>query len=164
MDIKRKTCHIRTCEKHLFLDISSTNIRTLVPSLYECVETRSIEVISEMSATFLDSVVNRFTRQTLPTVNRKHFFTNILCTESSCPQKKTHNRILLFGIIFSSTVAIRLLKPASEHEHARLLPRLSLSWTVLLPSDTHRKPIMLITAVLLPLVTYLLTLPRIYKR
>jgi hypothetical protein len=32
---------------------------------------------------------------------------------------------------------------------------------VLLPSDTHRKPIPSITAVLLPFVTYLLTLPRI---
>jgi Flp pilus assembly protein TadG len=31
---------------------------------------------------------------------------------------------------------------------------------VLLPSDTHRKPITSITAVLLPSVTYLLTLPR----
>jgi hypothetical protein len=28
----------------IFLDISSTNIDTLVPSLYQCVETRSIEV------------------------------------------------------------------------------------------------------------------------
>jgi hypothetical protein len=49
---------------------------------------------------------------------------------------------------------------SSEHEHARLLHTLSWSWTVLLPSDTHRKPIASITAVLLPLVTYLLTLPR----
>jgi hypothetical protein len=32
-----------------------------------------------------------------------------------------------------------LLKPVSEHAHARLLPRLSWSWTVLLPSDTHRQ-------------------------
>jgi hypothetical protein len=40
--------------------------------------------------------VNRFTRQTLPTANRKHFFTNILYIESLCPQK-THNRTLLFG-------------------------------------------------------------------
>jgi hypothetical protein len=32
---------------------------------------------------------------------------------------------------------------------------------VLLPSDTHRKPITSITAVLLPSVTYLLTLPSI---
>jgi hypothetical protein len=31
-------------EKHLFLDISSTNINTLVPSLYQCVETHSIEI------------------------------------------------------------------------------------------------------------------------
>jgi hypothetical protein len=53
-----------------------------------------------------------------------------------------------------------LLKPASERAHARLLPRLSWSWTVLLPSDTHRKHITSITAVLLPFVTYLLTLPR----
>jgi hypothetical protein len=53
-----------------------------------------------------------------------------------------------------------LLKPASEHVHARLLPRLSRSWAVLLPSDVHREPITSITAVLLPFVTYLLTLPR----
>jgi hypothetical protein len=53
-----------------------------------------------------------------------------------------------------------LLKPASEHEHARLLPRLSWSWTVLLPSDTYRKLITSITAVLLPFVTYLLIIPR----
>jgi hypothetical protein len=38
MDIKRKTCDIRTWRKHLFLDISSTNIDTLVPSLYQCAE------------------------------------------------------------------------------------------------------------------------------
>jgi hypothetical protein len=34
-----------------------------------------------------------------------------------------------------------VLIPASEHAHALLLPRLSCSWTVLLPSDTRRKPI-----------------------
>jgi hypothetical protein len=33
-------------------------------------------VITETSATFLDPVVNCFTRQTLPTVNRKYFFMN----------------------------------------------------------------------------------------
>jgi hypothetical protein len=57
-----------------------------------------------------------------------------------------------------------LLKPASEHAHARLLPRLSWmswSWTVLLTSDTHRNRIASTTAALLPLVTYLLTLPRV---
>jgi hypothetical protein len=35
MDIKRKTCDIRTWKKHLFLDISSTNIYTFVPSLWQ---------------------------------------------------------------------------------------------------------------------------------
>jgi hypothetical protein len=45
---------------------------------------------------FLDPVVNRFTRQTLPTINRKHFFMNVLCIESFCPQK-TDNRMLLFS-------------------------------------------------------------------
>jgi hypothetical protein len=44
---------------------------------------------------FVDPVVNCFTQQTLPTVNRKHFFMNIVCIESFCPQK-THNRTLLF--------------------------------------------------------------------
>jgi hypothetical protein len=37
----------------------------------------------------LDPVVNRFTWQTLPTISRKHFFMNILCIESFCPEKRT---------------------------------------------------------------------------
>jgi hypothetical protein len=41
VDINRKTCDIRTWEKLLFLDISSTNTDTHVPSLYRCFETRS---------------------------------------------------------------------------------------------------------------------------
>jgi hypothetical protein len=41
--------------------------------------------------------------------------------------------------------------------------RLSWSWIVLLPSDTHRKPIMSIRAILLPFVTYLLTPPCITR-
>jgi hypothetical protein len=49
MDTKRKTCNIQTWKKHLFLDMPSTNINTLVPSLYQCVETRSIEVIWPLS-------------------------------------------------------------------------------------------------------------------
>jgi hypothetical protein len=51
----------------------------------------------------------------------------------------------------------------SEHAHARLFSRLSLIWTVLLPSDTRRKPITSITTVFLPFVTNLLTLPRIFN-
>jgi hypothetical protein len=45
MDIKRKTCVIPTWKKHLFLDIpSNIDILVLNPSLYQCVETGSIEV------------------------------------------------------------------------------------------------------------------------
>jgi hypothetical protein len=99
-------------KEHLFLDICSTNSDTLAPSLYQCVETRGTYVfgllshplphlrfnpfvISEMFVTFLDPAVNRFTRQTLPTVNRKHFFMNILCTESFCPQKYAQQKAAL---------------------------------------------------------------------
>jgi hypothetical protein len=52
MDIKCKTRDIRTWKEHLFLDISSTNIDSLVPSLYQCVETRSIEVFWLLSQPF----------------------------------------------------------------------------------------------------------------
>jgi hypothetical protein len=48
---------------------------------------------------FLDIIVNRFKRQTLPIVKRKHFFTNFHYTESFRLQK-THNRTLIFGSIF----------------------------------------------------------------
>jgi hypothetical protein len=44
MDIKCKTCDIQTWKEHLFLDMSSTNTDTLVPSLYQCIEIRGIEV------------------------------------------------------------------------------------------------------------------------
>jgi hypothetical protein len=45
---------------------------------------------------FLGPVVNRFTRQTLPNVNRKHFFMNILCIEFFCSQIY-HNRTLILS-------------------------------------------------------------------
>jgi hypothetical protein len=61
---------------------------------------------SSSSAKRLPPRLNRFMRQTLPTVNRKYFFMNIICLESFCPQKKTHNRTLLFSSVSSSTVAI----------------------------------------------------------
>jgi hypothetical protein len=43
MDIRRKT-YDSNLEYHLCLDRSSTNVGTLVPSLYHCAETRSMEV------------------------------------------------------------------------------------------------------------------------
>jgi hypothetical protein len=41
----------------------------------------------------------KLSRQTLPTVNRKHFFMNIFAL-SPFAHKNTHNRTLLFGSIF----------------------------------------------------------------
>jgi hypothetical protein len=54
---------------------------------------------------FLDSVMSPFMRQTLPTVDRKHFFMNIFCIDSFCPQK-THNRTLLSGVYSFGMVSI----------------------------------------------------------
>jgi hypothetical protein len=84
---------------------------------------------------------------------------NIIWIGSLCPQKITHNRMLLFGIILlKHDRHFGYWNQSLEHVHARLLPRLSRSWTVLLPSVTYAKPITSITVVLLPFVTYLLTL------
>jgi hypothetical protein len=44
MDKNRKTCDIPTWKKRLFLEISSTNVDTLAPLLYQYAETCSIEV------------------------------------------------------------------------------------------------------------------------
>jgi hypothetical protein len=44
LNIKLQTCDIQVWEKHLFLDMSSTNIDTLVPTLYQYFEACSIDV------------------------------------------------------------------------------------------------------------------------
>jgi hypothetical protein len=44
-----KTMRYLNLENHLFLDMPSTSIDTLVPSLYQCVETSSIEVLRLLS-------------------------------------------------------------------------------------------------------------------
>jgi hypothetical protein len=77
--------------------------------IYQWVETRSKEVFLTVSATSAPAlqplrqqrnlchpVVNRFTRKTLPRVNRKHLFVNNLFIETFFPQY-THNRTLLFS-------------------------------------------------------------------
>jgi hypothetical protein len=99
-------------------------------------------------------VLNRFTRHTLPTVNRKYFFMNILCIEFFCSQRTIER--CSSAVHSSSTVAFL----ATETSLWRCACA-SATWTVLLPSDTHRNPITSITAVLLPIVACLLTLPRI---
>jgi hypothetical protein len=83
MDIKHKTCDIRTWKTHLFLEMSSTNIDTHVSPVYQCIETRRVEVfcllsqplphlvghhlrVSNVLREFLDPAVNCFTRQNFP--------------------------------------------------------------------------------------------------
>jgi hypothetical protein len=50
MDVKRNTCDIRTWKKHLFLDISSTNIDTLAPSRRNPQRRSLFTVVSATSA------------------------------------------------------------------------------------------------------------------
>jgi hypothetical protein len=63
MDIKRETYDIRTWEKHLFLHISVTNIDTLVPPLYQCVEICSTEVTFDYFSTTSTSSFQTFGHQ-----------------------------------------------------------------------------------------------------
>jgi hypothetical protein len=177
MDMKPKTYDIRTSEKTFFsLDIFFINIDTLVQSLDKLVETRIFKdfecCLSSTSATpfhhlLLSDVLEKISRSSCEPLyvrNTSHRKQESFLYEHPLhwiylPTRKTHNRALLFCSTPSSTVAILKRKPFSEHAHARLLPRLS-SWSVLLPSDTHRKPNTSITAALLPFFTYLLIPPR----
>jgi hypothetical protein len=187
MHIKRKTCDIRIRKKHLFLDISSTNNEYTCPialpvrrnpqhrNLFDCCLShfRTSDSMSSSLAERLPPSCELLSA-TLLTANRNHFYMNILCTESFCPQKDSALR----QYSPKTRSPFWLLKPASEHSHARVtltftlwgkiilntkkglgLPR---SWTVLLPTDTDIKPVTSITALLFPFVTYLLTLPRRY--
>jgi hypothetical protein len=104
--------------------------------------------------------VNPFKREKLLTVNRKSFFMNILYTESFS-HKHVEQKAAPRRYNPEARSPFWLLKPASEHVLERLLPRLSWRWAVLIPTDTHRKPITSITALLLPFMSYLLILRRI---
>jgi hypothetical protein len=112
MEIKCKTCDIRTWTKHLFLDISTTNIDKLAPR-FTCASKPATQKSSDCCIShfgtwsgiicdfrtslreILEAVVNCFTRQNLPTANRKLCFMNVVCIEFFCLQK-THNRTPFF--------------------------------------------------------------------
>jgi hypothetical protein len=169
MDIKRKTCDIRTWKnisRHVLHQHGYT-CPIALPVRRNPQHRSLLTVVSATSAppcqplhhqrNVCHQVVKRFTRQRLPPVNRKYFFISIVCI-GSFYHKKRHNKSLLFGsILFKHGRHFDFWKSASEDAHACLLPRLSWSCAVLLSSDTHRKPITSITDVLLPFVTYLLT-------
>jgi hypothetical protein len=99
MDVKRKICEIRKLEK-LFLDISSTNPQHCCLGHFRTSVSTCTSSAKRLPSKWkvLDSVVNRYTRQTLPTINTKYFFLNILCLDSFSTKNTTERT--------SSTVAI----------------------------------------------------------
>jgi hypothetical protein len=58
---------------------------------------------------------------------RKYFFVSILCIDSFYTQKSTTERYssVVYSYIPQARSPFRLMKPASEHAHARLMARLS---------------------------------------
>jgi hypothetical protein len=108
IDINRKACDIGTWKKHLFLDISSTNIGTCPIALPVRRNPQHRSLLTVVSATStplrLPNVLERISRPSCGplyetnTSHRKYetLFMNIIYTESFCPQKKKDNRKLLF--------------------------------------------------------------------
>jgi hypothetical protein len=91
MDIKRKTCDTGTWKKHSFPDMSYTST-DIVPSLYQRVESRSIEVfLTVVSVT-----------SALPFQRLRHQ-RNLFPSCSQFLEKRTHIRTLL---LFSKTLSV----------------------------------------------------------
>jgi hypothetical protein len=86
---------------------------------------------------FIEPVVNRFMRQTLSTINRKHISLWISLVPSPSAHKNAQQNAALRQCTPQAQSPFWLLKLACEHAHARLLPRLSWSWTLLLLCDTE---------------------------
>jgi hypothetical protein len=118
MDIRRKACDIRNWKKNISRHILRQHRYTCpiaLPVRRHPQHRSLLTVVSATSASpfqplrhqrnFCHPVVNCFTRQTLPTVNMKHFFMNVFI-EALYPQKKrTTERCSSVGY-FSSMVAI----------------------------------------------------------
>jgi hypothetical protein len=128
-DIKRKTCDIRPWGGgiyfsayppptliHLSHRFTSASQPTAQKPSDCCLRHLRISVsTSSSSAKRFPPKWNRFTRQTLPTINMKHFFMNIICIESICPY--TQNTQADSALRYNTPRALspfRLLKPASE--------------------------------------------------
>jgi hypothetical protein len=165
MDIKCKAHDIQTCEKHLcvFLNLFSTNIDTHVPSLYQCVETHGMVVFWLLPQPLLHLVghhlqlaniegISQPSCETFYTTNTSHhkqetYLYEYPCIELFCSQKSL-NRTLLFGS--------KLHKDSCHVDYWN--QPLNLGMCICYLVIHIEKPIMSIKAVLLPFVTYLLTL------
>jgi hypothetical protein len=98
-------------KNHLFLDISSTNINTLVPSFYQYLQTWSIEIFWLLSQLLPYPLFNLFISETFGTQlwtalhksmsHRKQgfFFGISFALSNFSHKKKPHNRTLPFGSI-----------------------------------------------------------------
>jgi hypothetical protein len=108
MDVKRKTCDIRNWKNIYFstyppptlIHLSHRFTSASKPAAYKSFDCYLSHFRTSVSTlrhqrNLCHTVVNRFTRQTLPTVNRKNFFMNILCIESFCPQKNVQQNAAL---------------------------------------------------------------------
>jgi hypothetical protein len=174
MYIKRRTCDIRTWKKHLILDISSANIDTHVPSLYQCVDTGSIRA-------FFLTLISATTALPFQALSHQrnicHFIYEPLYVTNTSQRKqktflyeyplhsvllptKTHNRTLLF--------IIRLLKHGRHFDYWNQPLNMRMSVCYL---DSHEagpccylviniENLLRPSQFLLSFVTYLLTLPR----
>jgi hypothetical protein len=118
MDIERKTCDIWTWIKNsqYILHKHWYTYSITLPVRRNPQHRRLSTIASYTSAppfqpllhhrNVFHPVTNRFTRQTLPTVNRKYFFVNILCIESFGPQKKRTSDPSSLVVHTWSTIAI----------------------------------------------------------
>jgi hypothetical protein len=123
MNIRLKTCDNLTRKEHLFLDRSSTNIDTLVPSLSSaskpaacksfdcCLRHFHTTVLTSSSSEqhLLPSCIQFYVTNTSHRKQEIYFFMNILCIESFAHQEHTSERCSSV-VYFSSKVAILTTK------------------------------------------------------
>jgi hypothetical protein len=159
IDMKRKTRDIRTWQKHLFLDISSTYIDKHLPVRRSPQHGSILTVVSATSAPPFKPLRHKWNvcHVSRPSCEPLYMANTSLHKQETflfeyplhwvlTPTKNVQQNAALRWYILQAWSLFWLMKPASEHAHVRLLPRMSWSWTVLLPIDTHRKPITSITA------------------
>jgi hypothetical protein len=148
MDVKRKTWYSNLEKTFISRHILHQHRYTCLKALPVRRNPQHSNVLTVVSATFAPPfqplrhqrnvchqavfLADRIDGETLPTVNRKHFFTNIFCNESFCPLKRT---IELFGSILLEHGRLFDYWNQPLNMLMRLLPTLLWSLTVLLLGD-----------------------------
>jgi hypothetical protein len=168
LDIKRKTCDIRTFEKKTFISRHILHQHWYTLPVRRNPQHRSLlTAVSATSAPPFQPLphqrnfchVSRPSCES-PIVNRICFFMNIVCIKSFCPQQK-HSRTLHFG-----SILLKHGRPLDYwNQPLNMLMRVcylnSFEAGLCCYLVIHIQNLLTsITAVLLPLVTHLLILPR----